>query len=336
VVPGIFPIFVRRRIPHSVSQWCLAAALFWLTTAPALAVTYVLPPEDVDLVGRLEWVRARQSETLLDIARRYDIGQDEIVAANPKVDRWLPGDGTRVLLPRRYILPRAPRRGIVLNTSEMRLYYYPKQLWMGKRLVITHPVSIGRMDWQTPLGLTQVVAKVRDPVWRPPASIKAEHAAEGDPLPQVFPAGPDNPLGQFALRLGLPGYLIHGTNKPFGVGMRVSHGCVRMYPEDIAAMFPQVEVGTPVHIVDQPIKAGWSADTLYLEVHPPLEEERERDGDLVAMAMRVLARAADGRPVLLDGAKVILAVREMRGVPVPVSRGFRDPGGRTDDGKRGD
>lgn len=197
------------------------------------AETFVLPPADVDIVGFVQQVPASRDETLLDIARRYDIGQNEILLANPDVDRWLPADGSRVILPTRYILPNAERTGLILNLPEMRLYYYPKTRPGETPVVITHPISVGRMDWETPLGMTKIVSKQVDPEWRPPQSIKDEHEKEGDPLPDVVRAGPDNPLGRYAMRLGIPGYLIHSTNKPYGVGMRVTHGCIRMYPEDI-------------------------------------------------------------------------------------------------------
>ncbi len=233
-----------------------ALTLGLLFTLKVAAETFILPPPDIDLIGQIQVVYAVHEDTLLDIARQHSIGHQEIVQANPGVDLWIPGKGTPVVVPGRYILPDAPRKGLVLNVPEMRLYYYPKSEDGEKPVVITHPVSIGRMDWNTPLGKTSIIAKHKDPSWYPPASIKAEHAADGDPLPDVVPPGPDNPLGRYALRLGKPGYLIHSTNKPFGIGMRVTHGCVRMYPEDIERLFPQIPVNTPVHIVNQPIKVG--------------------------------------------------------------------------------
>ncbi|MGD8629901.1 MAG: L,D-transpeptidase family protein, partial [Gammaproteobacteria bacterium] len=254
---------------YPVYSFVLAASLL----APVQAETFILPPADVDVVGFMQQVPASSSETLLDIARRYDIGQNEILLANPDVDRWLPADGSTVILPTRYILPTAERTGLVLNLPEMRLYYYPQARPGETPVVITHPVSVGRMDWKTPLGVTKIVSKQIDPEWRPPQSIKDEHAKEGDPLPDVVRAGPDNPLGRYAMRLGIPGYLIHSTNKPYGVGMRVTHGCIRMYPEDIEKVFDDIPVGTPVRIVNQPIKLGWLADSLFIELHPPLEED---------------------------------------------------------------
>ena len=234
-----------------------------------------MPLPEFDLIGAIHQTQARQEDTLLDIARRYDIGQEQIVRANPDVDRWLPGDGTKVVIPTRYILPAAPREGLVLNVPEMRLYYYPKPKPGETPVVKTFPVGIGRQDWGTPLGTTRIVNKIKDPTWTPPASIRKEHLEKGDPLPAIVPAGPDNPLGQYAMRLAIGGgsYLIHGTNKALGVGMRASHGCIRMMPEDIEYLFQHVDVGAQVRIVSETAKVGWFGGKLYLEIHEPLEED---------------------------------------------------------------
>ena len=159
----------------------------------------------------------------------------------------------------------------MLNIAEYRLYYFPEPKGDDPGVVMTYPISIGRMDWETPLGTTTVISKVVNPSWYPPQSVRDEHAAEGRPLPRVVPAGPDNPLGDRAMRLGLPGYLIHGTNRPAGVGMRVTHGCLRMFPEDIRYLFDYIAVSTPVRIINEPVKIGWQGDTLVLEAHPVLE-----------------------------------------------------------------
>jgi L,D-transpeptidase ErfK/SrfK len=297
------------------------AALFLSLLLPAAvtAETFQLPSPEFDLVGALQLVEARQEDTLLDIARRHDIGQEEIVRANPGVDRWLPGAGTKVTIPSRYILPLAPRKGLVLNLPEMRLYFYPQTEPGEAAAVQTYPVSIGRMDWATPLGETTLVAKQKNPAWRPPKSIREEHAAEGDPLPEIVPPGPDNPLGRYALRLGIPGYLIHGTNKAFGVGMRVSHGCIRMLPEDVEKLFPQVPVGTPVNIINQPAKAGWYGGKLYLEIHPPLTEDQAGRDALRETALDVIDEALFRRPGSVDEAAIEQAIALQAGVPAVVS-----------------
>ncbi len=247
------------------------------------AEIYELPPDGYDVVGAVATVTAREEDTLIDIARRHGLGYHDIVRANRDVNVWVPGEGTEVVLPTRFVLPPGPRRGIVLNLAEYRLYYYPEAVEGEPAYVMTYPISIGRMDWETPLGSTSVVSKVADPSWYPPQSVRDEHEADGRPLPRVVPPGPDNPLGKYAMRLGLPGYLIHSTNRPAGVGMRVTHGCIRMYPEDIDYLFPNVDVNTPVRIINTPVKIGWFGDELVVEVHPVLEAAvSEGDEELIA------------------------------------------------------
>ncbi len=301
-----------------MKKFALWAGLLFLGLA-ARADTFVLPPADEDLVGQVSVTAVEQGDTLLDIARRFDLGQNEIRLANPGLSRWTPPPGAEVVLPKRFILPDAPRRGIVLNIPEMRLYYFPRPRPGEPPRVVTHPVSIGRMDWTTPIGTTRVVAKVKDPVWRPPESIRKEHANKGDPLPDVVPAGPDNPLGRYAMRLGIPGYLIHSTNKPLGIGMRVTHGCVRMYPEDIERLFPEVPVGTPVTLVNQPVKVGWLAGQLYVEVHPPLAEQDRSYDALLEQALVLIAKKTRGVRVRIDGSALRTALEERKGIPVRIS-----------------
>ena len=284
------------------------------------AQTLPLPPEDVDLVGQVQVIKALHEDTLLDIARRSHLGHDEIVIANPAVDRWMPGEGTPITLPTRYILPDAERTGLVLNIPEMRLYHYPKAKRGEPHVLKTYPVSVGRMDWSTPLGKTSIASKQKDPAWRPPASIRAEAAARGEPLPEIVPPGPHNPLGQYALRLSVPGYLIHGTDKPWGIGMRVTHGCMRLYPEDSETVFKEVAVGTQVQLVNQPVKVGWVEGTLYMEVHPPLEEDIARKNSLMNIALDVLDQALQKRRVAVSGQAIRDAVEQQTGMPVAISR----------------
>ncbi len=288
----------------------------------AHAQEFVLPSNGDSVVGGLQWVNASHEDTLLDIARRYDVGYREIRLANPGVDVWLPGEGTGILIPSRYILPDAPREGIVINLSEMRLYYYPKSGRDEPRRVITHPISVGRVGWGTPLADTRIVTKLTDPTWYPPESIRADHAAKGDPLPAKVPPGPDNPLGRFALRLALPGYLIHGTKKPYGIGMRVSYGCIRLYPEDIETLFKSVRVDTPVHIINQPYKAGWRQGVLFFEAHPP--EGNPTPGMLrdLTPAVRSVVDATPKRAAgtSIDWQRVHRIAEAMPGIPLPLSK----------------
>ncbi|MDJ0939487.1 MAG: L,D-transpeptidase family protein [Woeseiaceae bacterium] len=235
------------------------------------AATYELPADGSDVIGSVATVTATFEDTLVDIARKNGVGYEDIVRANPGVNVWVPGEGTEVVIPTRFVLPAGPRRGIVLNLAEYRLYYFPEAAEGETPKVMTYPISIGRMDWETPLGNTRVISKVVNPAWYPPKSVRDEHAAEGRPLPRIVPPGPNNPLGRHAMRLGLPGYLIHGTNRPAGVGMRVTHGCLRMFPEDIRYLFDYIAIDTPVRIINEPIKIGWQGDELVMEVHPILE-----------------------------------------------------------------
>lgn len=291
-----------------------------LVHATAHADIFLLPPPGIDLIGEEASTVSQYEDTMPDIARRYGLGYEEILAANPGADPWLPGAGLDIALPTRHILPAVPQEGVVVNLPEHRLYYFPKARAGQPAQVISHPISVGQMDWETPLGVTTVVAKVRKPTWYPPQSIRDQHAREGTPLPASVPPGPDNPLGDYALRLGIPGgaYLIHGTNKPVGVGMQITHGCIRMYPEDIESLFRRVEVGTPVRIVNQAVKTGWDGDVLYLEVHPPLETSASRPMDLTELT-RVLVAATRERTVRVNWQLAERVLLDARGLPVAVS-----------------
>lgn len=228
-------------------------------------------PEQGDIIGEYYTVTVENPEdTLIDIARRHNIGYEEIRMANPDVSLWVPGEGTEVVIPARYILPPAPREGVVVNLSELRLYYYPAD---KPGIVETYPVSVGREEFATPVGITRTTVKVKDPAWAPPASMRREAAERGEPAPSIVPPGPANPLGRHAILLAMPSYLIHGTNRPDGVGMRVSRGCIRMYPEDIESLYERLPSGTQVNLMDAPFKAGWAADgTLFVQSYPQLEE----------------------------------------------------------------
>jgi L,D-transpeptidase ErfK/SrfK len=260
---------------RTCTRFLLATVAAFFTVAEAEASVFPLPADGSAVVGSDTTVTTTYEDTLPDIAHRYSLGYYEIIRANPGIDVWLPGAGRELTLPGRRILPPGKREGIVVNIPEHRLYYFPKPHGAEQPVVITYPVSIGKMDWRTPLGETHVIAKIRKPAWYPPESIRKEHAANGDPLPKVVPPGPDNPLGDFALRLaaGNGEYMIHGTNNPVAVGMAVTHGCIRMYPEDVAALFALVPVGTPVRLVNEPVKVAWVDGQLFLEAHPPVDAE---------------------------------------------------------------
>jgi L,D-transpeptidase ErfK/SrfK len=240
---------------------------------PIAPNNFLLAHSDQSVVGEPQIVFTSEDDTLSDLAREYGLGYDEIVTANPGVDPWLPGENTPVVLPTQYVLPNVPKVGVVLNIATKRLFYFPEAVDGEQQQVLTYPIGIGRVGWETPLGETKVVSKARDPHWWVPASVRREHAEMGDPLPSVVPPGPDNPLGTRVLKLDMPGYLIHGTNQPYGVGMRVSHGCVRLYPENIELLYALVSVGEPVMIINEPYQIGQQDGVLYFEAHTPLKDD---------------------------------------------------------------
>jgi L,D-transpeptidase ErfK/SrfK len=314
-----------------------------LATHVASAEIYELPPPGYDVIGAVSTVTARGEDTLVDIARRHGLGYEDIVRANPDVNVWVPGEGTEVVLPTQFVLPPGPRKGVVLNLAEYRLYYYPAAKDGDTAYVMTYPISIGRMDWETPLGKTSVISKVTNPSWYVPKSVLAEHAAEGRPLPRIVPPGPDNPLGKYAMRLGLPGYLIHGTNRPAGVGMRVTHGCVRMFPEDIEYLFGKIDVDTPVRIINAPVKMGWVGDALVMEVHPVLEVAvpPPEDGDVEEVSEETLEEVVQTKDPLTYVTEQFIATTAERagqldwhlaeqlversdGIPVTVGEGIKN------------
>ena len=289
----------------------------------AYATTYKLPEISGDRVvasstGDTVTLTVEHDQTLLDVARRFNLGQTEIVTLNPGIDRWLVKKGTVVRLPNRRILPDSPHEGLTLNISEYRMYYYPADQ-PGTVKSFAH--GVGRQDWQTPLGRTTVIKKVKDPAWHPPESIRREHAANGDPLPAIVPPGPNNPLGAYALYLNLPGdYRIHGTDidKIFGIGMQITHGCVRMYPEDIEALYRSVPVGASVYIVKQPVKVGWLNNTLYVEAHPDLEGEEKTQDQRYAIALELIQKANKGELPEFDQVALNKALKDLDGTPVPL------------------
>jgi L,D-transpeptidase ErfK/SrfK len=293
--------------------------LIALVPTLSAAATYPISATDT-VLGEVQYVVAKHEDTLLDIGRAHGVGYEEIVAANPGVDPWLPGEGKQVLIPSRYILPDAPRDGVVVSLAEHRLYYFPKPKAGEQSVVVTYPISVGKMDWKTPLGITRIVDKRVRPIWYPPESVRKEHADDGRPLPKAVPPGPDNPLGEYAMRLAIPGgaYLIHGTNRPAGVGMQVTHGCIRMYPEDIEQFFKMIAVNTPVRIIHQPYKMGWRGEQLFMEVHVPLEGQEDRDLHSLTNITRLLVSATQDRPVAIDWAKAEAAFLRPSGVPEPV------------------
>lgn len=265
--------------------------------------------------------RTAYEDTLLDLARQFKLGYVEMVAANPGTDPWVPGEGTDVVLPTVHLMPDLQGEkpeGIVINLADMRLYYFEEDSAAPR----SFPIGIGRDGLNTPTGVTKVVRKRKEPSWHPTVRMREE-----DPeLPEVVPAGPDNPLGTRAIYLGWPEYLIHGTNKPWGVGRRVSSGCVRMYPEDVELLFGLIEVDTKVTVIDQPIKLGWIGGDLFMEAHPTQEQsdqleaqgrfEPQLDSGIVEQILAVVGENR-GR---LDWGGIRKAAIERRGYPIQITR----------------
>lgn len=274
---------------------------------------------DGSYVGDQITYRAEYEDTFVHLARDYKLGFVELRAANPKVDPWLPGDGTKLILPTRHILPDAVHEGIVINLPEMRLYAYVN----GDAAPTTFPLGVGREGLETPVGTTKIVRKKEGPTWTPTARMREE-----DPLLKAtYPPGPDNPLGTHALYLGWPTYAIHGTNRPFGIGRRISSGCIRMYPEDISTFFDMIPVGTKVTVVDQAVKAAWIDDKLYIEAHPSLEQSLEMEETARIAAPKIsdadmehIIKVAGEHKDRIRWAAVRTAIRERTGYPVYVAR----------------
>jgi L,D-transpeptidase ErfK/SrfK len=287
----------------------------------AQAAVYDLTDPTLQVVGEDLHIQTHYADTLVEIARRYGLGYEEIARANPNIDPWLPGEGTAIVIPGRHILPPGPRDGIVVNIPEHRIYYFPKPRKGQSPTVVTYPVSIGKMDWQTPMGLTHVVSKQANPTWNPPASVRAEHLANGDPLPSgVIAAGPDNPLGLFAMRLAIhPGdYLIHGTNNPLAVGMAVTHGCIRMYPEDVAAIFPTVPVNTKVYLINVPLKVAFVDGNLLLEAHPPVDAQGQSIDPVLSKFEELLNEALGSTTTAVNWDIAVETLKKADGIPVLV------------------
>ena len=284
----------------------------------ALAATFSLPAGGSDIVGALQTAQVASGGNFSTISRRYDVGYYELVEANPGIDPDSPGLGTIVVIPTRHILPTVPHEGIVINLAEMRLYYFPK----NSNQVMTVPVGIGRRDWDTPLGVLSIVEKMAKPTWHVPSSIREARALEGVYLPLSVEPGPENPLGEYAMRLSMRTYLIHGTNDPSGVGRRSSSGCIRLYPEDIESLFNLVSPGTPVRIINQPYKLGWRNNKLYIEAHQPLPEHASTD-DLNG-TLNSIRKMAQLHPIRVDWKRVSDFTEERSGIPQIVGVSLTD------------
>lgn len=293
--------------------------LHFLSTTNTYASRYLIEESNGNtVIGSTKIIYADERDTLLDIARNHGFGYQDMKLANVNVDTWLPDDGQEVVLPSQFILPVASMDGIVLNVPEMRLYYYPPKEKGKLQEVFTYPLGVGREGWNTPYIKTIIVEKKVNPNWYPPKSILKEHEEAGDPLPKIVKPGPENPLGNYAMRLGRRDYLIHGTNKPNGIGMRISHGCIRLYPEDIKELFSKVSLKTPVNIINQPYKIGVKNDVIYLEAHPFLDEDKEKYENNLTSVIALIIKISNNRKYQIDMRTAYEAIKNPTGLPIAV------------------
>ncbi|HEV2441604.1 MAG TPA: L,D-transpeptidase family protein [Steroidobacteraceae bacterium] len=329
---------MRRLIGRSCgASWAATGVLLAAGVVGSLPATvsqaavFTLPPDGSALIGQDQQIQSQASDTLLDLARKYSVGYWEIQEANPKVDMWLPGQGTNITIPGRFIVPPVEHKGIIINLPQHRIFYFPKARRHEQPIVITYPASPGEGDFPTPVGVTHIVRKVPHPVWIPTAHILKAHAEAGDPIPKIWPAGPDNPMGEWALETSLSHgeIYIHGTNNPMAIGMSVTHGCVRLYPEDIAALFPIVRVGTPVTIVNEPVLASLQDGEVYLEVHPPTTSTDHTpappDFDQIS---KIIDTAIGNNVVAIDWDKVRQVATQANGIPqlIGIQADYNPPG----------
>ncbi len=295
-----------------IHHWLFGLTLYAAGTA---ALELELPAPGSSVVGATYQVAARYEDTLASLAQQHDVGFQELLQANPEVDPWLPGEGTMLTIPVQFVLPPAPREGIVINLPEFRLYYFPPE----RNTVVTFPIGIGRAEFRTPLLDTHIVTRIENPSWTPTESIRREHRANGEELPRVVLAGPDNPMGHLAIQLASPGYFIHGTNKPFGVGQRISHGCVRLYPADIERLVALAPNGTRVQVIDAPHKVGSLDGRVYLESHPGLDGKLQLTGMVKAVIQGTPEPEDSRHPIAIDWQLAERMVRAGRGLPGPIS-----------------
>lgn len=290
----------------------IVAIALSLCSLTVLADDFPMPSAHENLVGEVREVISQPGDDFSRLGRRYDVGYYQLIEANPGLDpdEVLP-TGTKVVVPSQYLLPPVPRKGIVINLAELRLYYFNSD----SNIVTTHPVGIGRQGWNTPVGVTKIVSKTVNPTWVVPPDIRAARAAEGINLPVSMPPGVDNPLGAFRMRLALPSYLIHGTNDASGVGRRSSSGCIRMLPEDVESFYEMVTIGTPVQIIDNPYKVVWSGDNLYLEAHIPTQENSQKNVNAMSVVRKLIEVALKQRMGQINWDAVNTTVNTHNGIP---------------------
>lgn len=302
-----------KKIKFSYETTILGFAIFGLLCTNISAKSFDLPTNGGNVVGNIKKVdpnQLRADDNFLTLSERYGIGFHELEEANPNASPWTPNYDD-IIIPDKYVLPSV-RKGIVINLPELRLYYFPE----GTNKVYTFPVGIGKKDWTTPTIKTNVTHKMVNPTWNVPKSIKQEYAERGDTIADSIPAGPDNPLGKYAMRLGSGSYLLHGSNKKIGVGLRVSHGCIRLFNPDIKQLFDMVPIGTEVTIVNEPYKIGTDGDQIYLEAHKPLSEDKDNFVYSKSLIKEQLYKL--GYSYNIDWNATQYIANDFRGIPAPI------------------
>jgi L,D-transpeptidase ErfK/SrfK len=301
----------EKALNSSIILYLTLLAAYYVNPAYGAAFSYRFPdnskgvdPKAVTVVGTLQYYSPTKEDTLLDIARKFGLGFHEVTALHREMDPWLPPEGLKIPLPTHWVLPETRRMGIVVNIPEMRLYLFLPSI----RIVTSFPIALGDPEWVTPVGLFTVVRKRVNPTWHIPKSLQEEYGMSS------MPPGPDNPLGSHCLELSPGDYRIHGTHQPWGVGRLVSHGCIRLYPEDITELYKLVPVGTPVEIVYEPVKIGFKGGRVFVEVH---SDKYDKVPDLLQYATKKISQRGLSSAVNLE--KLILAVKEKSGIPVDVT-----------------
>lgn len=283
-----------------------------LASTHAFATAYTTPPANESLIGQIQYSSAGSGDTVATVAERYDLGYNSLENANPHLNmKRALVSGAPLQLPTRYLLPNQPRNGIIINLPEMRLYYFPA----GSNEVFTYPIGIGKVGKTIPIEKASITRKAEHPTWTPPDDIREFNLQQGIVLPKVMPAGPDNPLGPYAIYMSIPTYLIHSTIFPESVGRRASFGCIRMYESDIKKFFPSVTRGIPVAIINSPVKVGWQQNRLYMEAHPALEEHSYAPEASLPGVVRLISNVSSHQPVLVDWQAIAYISQERDGIP---------------------
>lgn len=288
------------------------AAALVCAAMQSLAASYTKPAMNESLIGDIQYLSVTNEDSVAKIGQRYDIGYNSIQSANPQADLSKPLTyGMALQIPTQHLLPSQERKGIVVNLPEMRMYYYPE----GSDKILTYPVGIGKIGKTIPIANSTITRKVKNPIWIPPQDIREFNMEQGIVLPRIMPAGPDNPLGPYAIYMGIPTYLIHSTIFPESVGKRASFGCLRMYESDIEDFFPSVTKGIPIAIINKPTKVGWNNDKLYMETHQPLEEHSGAYDATLPGMVHLAANASENEDALIDWQLLYYLAQERDGVP---------------------